>query len=89
MYYSLANCFLSRNIKYLFLHRKKLKQRIGNGLFQGDPLSEVTEIRIDSASQILTQTGLQISITCPITLARLRTPQGHSVELKVTRKVVL
>lgn len=62
---------------------------MGSGLLQGDPLSEATEIRIDSASQILTQTDLQISITCAITLARLRTPQSHCGELKVTWKIVL
>lgn len=63
---------------------KRLNQRMGNRLLRGDPLSEATEIRIDSASQILTRTDLQISISCAITLARLRTPQGHCGELKVT-----
>lgn len=84
MCYSLANCFSSRNIKYLFLDMRRVKHRTGNKLPQGDPLSEVTEIRIDSSFQILTQTDLQKSITCAVTLARLRTHQGHCGELKVT-----
>lgn len=63
---------------------RRVKHRTGNKLLQGDPLSEVTEIRIDCSFQILTQTDLQKSITCAVTLPRLRTHQGHCGELKVT-----
>lgn len=59
---------------------KRVKHRTGNKLLQGDPLSE---IRIDSSFQILTQTDLQKSIPCAVTLARLRTHHGHCGELKV------
>lgn len=59
---------------------RRVKHRTGNKLPQGDLLSE---IRIGFSFQILTQTDLQKSIACTVTLVRLRTHHGHCGELKV------